>query len=68
MKVTYDPAAQSGYLQITQKPVAKTVEVSESVLCDVDKEGKLCGFELLHISSKEFKSVSKGVTESQFVS
>lgn len=67
MKITYDEIAESGYLQVTQKPVVKTVEVSKKVLCDLDNEGNLCGFELLHLSPQEFKSVSDSVLESEGV-
>jgi len=53
-KVTYDPDANARYLQFSEKEIAETLELSESVYVDVDKDGVPVGLEVLDASSAIF--------------
>ena len=63
MKITYDKIADAAYMTLRKGRVAKTVEMSNDVIVDLDKKGHLLGIEMLGASSQFSKnSLSKGVT------
>lgn len=52
MKITYDKIADAAYMVLRKGKVAKTVEMSESVIIDLDKKGHLLGIEMLSASKQ----------------
>ena len=50
MKVTYDSDADAMYIYLNEREVARTVQVSDRVLVDLDDEGNLRGVEVLFVS------------------
>jgi len=50
MRISYDREADAMYLYWTERPVERTVEVSNRVKVDLDKEGNLRGIEVLFVS------------------
>jgi uncharacterized protein YuzE len=62
MKATYDKEADAMYIRVKKGKVHKTLEVSDGVNVDVDKEGHALGIELLWISSQiPRKSINKTI-------
>ena len=53
MKVTYDKIANAAYMTLRKGKVAKTIEMSDNVIIDLDKKGNLLGIEMLE-ASKQF--------------
>jgi uncharacterized protein YuzE len=47
MKATYDAAARAHYVHLTERPVSRTVELSDSVMVDLDENGDVVGVEVL---------------------
>ena len=47
MRVDFDPEVQAWYLTLSDAPVAKTVDVSDEVVVDVDASGAVVGVEFL---------------------
>jgi uncharacterized protein YuzE len=52
MKVTYDKSADAMYIYLKTGKVAKTHEVNERVLVDLDRTGKVIGIEILGVSEQ----------------
>ncbi|MCD6539967.1 MAG: DUF2283 domain-containing protein [Candidatus Omnitrophica bacterium] len=53
MKITYDKEADALYIQFQpEKEVKETIEIREGILCDIDKEGRLFGIEILQVSKR----------------
>ncbi len=53
MKITYDEVADALYIQFQpESKIKETVKIREGILCDVDKEGKLFGIEILDVSKR----------------
>lgn len=53
MKITYDEEADALYIQFQpEAKIKETVKIREGVLCDIDKEGKIFGIEILDVSSR----------------
>ncbi len=50
MKATYDKEADAMYLRLKKGKVYKTLEMSDFLLADVDKKGKVLGIEMLFVS------------------
>lgn len=50
MKINYDKSANAVYIQIKKGKISKTVEVSKSVVHDIDKDGNVLGIEILNAS------------------
>ena len=46
--VTYDSSANALYVRFTDRDVAKSVELSDSVYLDVDEHDEPVGLEILH--------------------
>lgn len=49
--LSYDADAQALYIRMSNRAVADTVEISQSVYVDVDDEGNAVGFEVLGVDS-----------------
>jgi uncharacterized protein YuzE len=52
MKIEYDKKADAVYIYLQEKEAAKTIELSEIVKVDLDKEGKLIGIEVLNATQR----------------
>ena len=52
MKITYDSDADAMYIYLNEREVARTVQVSDRVLVDLDDEGNLRGVEILFVSKR----------------
>lgn len=50
MKINYDKTANAVYIQIKKGKISKTIEVSKSVVHDVDSSGNILGIEILNAS------------------
>ena len=51
MKITYDKITDAMYIYFNKTKVSKTVKITDSVLADLDKNGKILGIEILDASS-----------------
>ncbi len=62
MKITYDKIANAAYMTLRKGRVAKTVEMSDNVIVDLDRKGNILGIEMLD-ASKQFprSSLAKSV-------
>ncbi|MBI2410032.1 DUF2283 domain-containing protein [Candidatus Kaiserbacteria bacterium] len=47
MKINYDKIADAIYMTLRKGKVAKTVEMEDRLIVDVDKKGNILGIELL---------------------
>lgn len=47
MKITYDTGANAVYIELSDRDVARTVDVTDSVLVDLDEFDVAVGIELL---------------------
>ncbi len=47
MRIEYDPEADALYIALREAAVARTVEVTEGLVVDVDGEGRPVGIEVL---------------------
>ncbi len=62
MKATYDKEADAMNIRVKSGKVHKTLEISDSILVDVDKKGRALGIEILFVSSQmPRKSISKTI-------
>lgn len=52
MKATYDKEADAMNIRVKSGKVHKTLEISDSILVDVDKKGRALGIEILFVSSQ----------------
>ena len=53
MKITYDEVADALYIQFQpESKIKETIKIREGILCDLDKEGRLFGIEVLDVSSR----------------
>jgi len=52
MKATYDKEADAMYIRVKKGRVKKTLELSDSLLVDIDARGTVLGIEMLDVSSK----------------
>jgi len=52
MKLSYYPDTDSLYIDLSARPSAESVEVSEGVVLDYDENGSLVGIDIDHASSK----------------
>ncbi|MBI4435255.1 DUF2283 domain-containing protein [Candidatus Uhrbacteria bacterium] len=59
MKIEYDREADALYVHLTEKPkrVAKSREVEDGIILDLDAKRKLLGIEVLDVS-KRFKEAN----------
>jgi len=49
MLVSYDPAARATYVQIHEGAVARTVDITDTVMVDLDASGMPLGVEFLQV-------------------
>lgn len=47
-RATHDAQAGATYVYLTDRPVARTMPLSDSVNVDLDADGSPCGVEVLH--------------------
>ena len=53
MKITYDEVADALYIQFQpESKIKETVQIREGILCDISKEGKIFGIEVLDVSKR----------------
>jgi len=51
MNIEYDKIADALYIRLSEEKVAKTVEIQDSLVADLDGEGNIVGIEMLDVSS-----------------
>jgi uncharacterized protein YuzE len=56
--IKYDQLVDAAYIKLSEAKIAKTVEKSDLIIVDYDKRGRICGVELLNVST-HFKSCLK---------
>jgi len=52
MKINYDKIADAIYFSMRKGKVAKTLEMNERLIVDVDKKGNILGIEMLDASNQ----------------
>ena len=52
MKLTIDREADALYLDLDEAPAAESKEVSPGVILDYNRDGKVVGIEMLHLSKR----------------
>lgn len=52
MKINYDKVADAIYFSMKKGKVAKTLEMNERLIVDVDKKGNILGIEMLDASNQ----------------
>ena len=52
MKISYDPEADALYIEFQEGTAAKTKEVEEGILIDLDDKGKLLGIEVIGVKER----------------
>lgn len=57
MYVSYDPDARATYVEWEAGPIARTVEVSDLMMVDVDDHGRPLGVEILTLPDKVTQSM-----------
>lgn len=50
MKIHYDPKADAAYIELAKGKYEVSREISESVIVDEDRKGKILGVEVLDVS------------------
>ena len=63
MNIKFDTESRAAYWKLSDRPVSKTVEVSNHIVCDLDKSGNLCGLEFLNYSTTEWAEIEKYMKE-----
>jgi uncharacterized protein YuzE len=61
MKINYDKVADAIYMSFRKGKIAKTVELEDRLIADVDKKGNVLGIELLDAGNTIEKYQKKGV-------
>ncbi len=67
MIYSHDETADAGYIKFSENKVAKTVPVNENIFCDLDKNGMLCGVEILGVKKEELVQWSKNIGKADFM-
>lgn len=52
MKLTIDREADALYLDLDEAPAAESKEISPGVILDYNRDGKVVGIEMLHLSKR----------------
>lgn len=52
MKINYDKIADAIYFSMKKGKIAKTLEMNERLIVDVDKKGNILGIEMLDASNQ----------------
>jgi len=50
MKIVYDKLAEAAYVYVSDKEIARTTEITEDIIIDIDEDGGIVGIELLNVS------------------
>ena len=61
MNINYDKVADAIYMTLRKGKVAKTVEMEDRLIVDVDKRGNILGIELLDAGNQLQKSMRNGI-------
>ncbi len=51
MKIRYFPDTDTAYVELSERPVAETREMSENILADLGADGRLVALTLEHASN-----------------
>ena len=52
MRLNYDPATDSLYIHLAERPSTESDEVADGVVLDYDANGALVGIDIQHASTK----------------
>ena len=52
MKFSYDKKIDALYIRFNQKPIVESDQVSDNVIIDYDRSGRIIAFEILDASKK----------------
>lgn len=52
MKIDYDPDADAMNINLRKGEVAKTIELDENVMIDIDKSGEILDIEILFVKER----------------
>lgn len=66
-KITYDPQADAMYISINRGTYDISKEISNGVIVDLDKNGKILGIEILWIKKKVGSKLIKKIISSTSV-
>ncbi len=67
MNITYDKQADAMYIYLQKKKrVARTVELANLLLADLDKKGKIIGVEILNASRQIAKQSGRSLKAKGF--
>ena len=66
MKITYDKIADAMYIYLNKTKVFKTVKITDRILVDVDKKGKVLGIEILDASHQIERMKRRKNKETEF--
>lgn len=66
MKISYDGAAHAGYIKLLDDKITKTVVISDTVLCDMNANGNLCGIEILDTNPQTLQTMSQSLQTAEF--
>jgi uncharacterized protein YuzE len=55
--LTYDREANALYIRFSTNAISETVELSDTVYMDVDRDGEPVGFEILHAASPDLAGI-----------
>ena len=47
VKVEYDPVVDAAYIRFSHEDITETEEVSQGIILDYDKDGRIVGLEVL---------------------
>ena len=61
MNINYDKVADAIYMTLRKGKVAKTVEMKERLIVDVDKKGNILGIELLDAGNQLQRNIRNGI-------
>ena len=60
MKINYDKTIDAIYLSFRKTKIAKTLELNDRLIVDLDRSGKVIGMEVLDASKQLSSESSKG--------
>ncbi|HCR52314.1 TPA: DUF2283 domain-containing protein [Candidatus Kaiserbacteria bacterium] len=61
MNINYDKVADAIYMTLRKGKVARTVEMKEQLIVDLDKKGNILGIELLDAGNQLQKNMRNGI-------
>lgn len=57
MKFSYDKKIDALYIRFNEKPIIESDQVSDNIIVDYDKNGRIIAFEILDASKKMAKDI-----------